>query len=72
MKILRQLSEEASYGYRLHKDVGVSTPVVYQHLNDLEEAGMVDSQLIEDDSRDKTMYHITKKGEQLLELLGDC
>ncbi|MFC7079390.1 PadR family transcriptional regulator [Halorussus caseinilyticus] len=71
MEILRRLAEAPSYGYQLHKDVGVSTPTIYRHLNDLEDAGMVKSTPIEDDSRDKTEYHITDEGQQLLELLGD-
>ncbi|WP_425494253.1 PadR family transcriptional regulator [Natronobiforma cellulositropha] len=71
MEILRRLAEEPSHGYQLHKDVGVSTPVVYRHLNDLEEEGMAVSSVIEDDNRDKTEYRITEKGRQLLELLTD-
>ena len=69
MEILRQLTEGPSHGYQLHKDVEVSSPVVYRHLNDLEEAGMVDSSVIENNNRDKTMYQLTEDGEKLLELL---
>jgi DNA-binding PadR family transcriptional regulator len=71
LEILRQLREEPSHGYQLHKDVGVSTPVVYQHLEDLTEAGMVESAPVEGDSRDKTLYHLTGDGRALLELLDD-
>lgn len=71
MEILRRLSEEPSHGYQLHKDVGVSTPVVYRHLEDLEEARMVESSVVQEDNRDKNEYRITSEGQQLLELLSD-
>jgi len=70
MEILRRLGDAPSHGYQLHKDVGVSAPVVYRHLNDLEEAGMAESSVIENDSRNKTEYRITDDGRQLLELLS--
>lgn len=71
LKILQQLAQEPSHGYQLHKDVGVSTPVVYRHLSDFEEAGMVESTRIDGDNRDKTEYRLTEDGETLLALLSD-
>lgn len=71
MEILRRLGDAPSYGYKLHKEIGVSTPTIYRHLEDLEEAGMVESVPVEDDNRDKTEYHVTDDGRQLLELLED-
>jgi DNA-binding PadR family transcriptional regulator len=64
------LSEPPSHGYALHKEVGVATSTIYAHLDDLEEAGMVKSYEVEDDSRNKTEHRITEDGEKLLELLG--
>ena len=71
LSILRALSDSPSYGYDLHKKLGVTTSTIYQHLNELEDAGMVEASPIEDDSRDKTMYQLTRRGEQLLGLLAD-
>ena len=69
LDILRSLAKSPSHGYALHKDVGVATSTIYSHLDELEEAGMVESTTIEDDNRNKTQYHITENGEQLLNLL---
>jgi DNA-binding PadR family transcriptional regulator len=66
MEILSLLSEEPSHGYELHKELGITTSTVYTHLEELEEAGMVEE--TEGDER-KNEYHITNDGQQLLELL---
>ena len=71
MEILRRLSESPNHGYQLHKEVGVATSTIYDHLSDLEEAGMVEARPLEEDAREKTEYHITEKGEKLLELLDN-
>lgn len=71
LKILEQLDRGPSHGYQLHKDVGVSTPVVYRHLSDLEEEGWVESTSVDGDNRDKTEYRLTEDGEKLLALLTD-
>jgi DNA-binding MarR family transcriptional regulator len=55
----------------MHKEIGVTTSTIYQHLGELEEAGMVESNPIEDDTRNRTEYQITAEGQQLLELLAD-
>lgn len=71
MEILRRLSSSPGHGYKLHKDVGAATSTIYNHLNELEEAGMVESRKIKDDSRNKKEYRITERGRQLLELLEE-
>ncbi len=71
MEILRRLAEEPSHGYRLHNEVGVSSPVVYRHLSDLEDAGMIEPMPVADDNRDKTEYRLTEEGRTLLELLNE-
>ena len=71
ISILRELSESPCHGYDLHKTVGVTTSTIYQHLNELEDAEMVKSRPLKDDNRDKTMYHLTERGEKLLELLDE-
>lgn len=55
----------------MHKEIGVTTSTIYQHLDELEEADMVESIRVEEDARDRTEYHITKQGRQLLDLLTD-
>lgn len=71
LEILRRLSESPSHGYRLHKEVGTATSTIYDHLNELEEAGMVESRPVEGNKRDKTEYMITEKGRRLLALLEE-
>ena len=69
LKILRSLANSPSHGYALHKEVGVATSTIYSHLDELEEAGMVDSETIEEDNRNKTQYLITDDGRKLYNLL---
>lgn len=71
MQVLHLLDESSSHGYKLHKEIGVTTSTIYQHLNELEEAGMVESVSVEGDTRERTEYRTTNKGRQLLELLTD-
>lgn len=71
MEILRRLAEEPSHGYRLHNEVGVSSPVVYRHLSDLEDTGMIEPMPVADGNRDKTEYRLTEEGRTLLELLNE-
>lgn len=71
MRMLRLLDESPSHGYKMHKEIGVTTSTIYQHLSDLEKAGMVESTPVEGDTRNRTEYRITEKGYQLLELLSD-
>jgi DNA-binding PadR family transcriptional regulator len=71
LDILRRLAAEPSHGYQLHNEVGVSSPVIYRHLSDLEDAGMVEGTPIADDNRGKTEYRITDDGRALLELLDE-
>ena len=71
MRILQSLSESPSHGYKLHKEIGVTTSTIYQHLGELEEAGMIESDPVEDDTRNRTEYQITAEGQQLLTLLAD-
>lgn len=71
MEILRNLSESPSHGYQLHKEVGVATSTIYNHLDLLEEAGMVHSEEVDENSRNKMEYYITEDGEKLLRLLEE-
>ena len=71
MRVLQLLSESPSHGYKMHKEIGVTTSTIYQHLGELEEAGMVESNPVQDDTRNRTEYQITDEGQQLLELLAD-
>lgn len=67
MEILARLSESPAHGYQLHKEVGVTTSTIYAHLNEFEDAGMVEP--IDSEEDEKVQYQITEQGKQLLELL---
>lgn len=71
IEILRQLLDSPSHGYHLHKEVGVATSTIYDHLDELEEAGMVEASPVEGDTRNKTEYEITEEGKKLFDLLSD-
>lgn len=70
LQILQSLRESPSHGYELHKEVGAATSTVYSHLDELAEAGMIEQNTIDEDSRGKIEYRITGDGEKLLELLA--
>jgi DNA-binding PadR family transcriptional regulator len=57
-RILSLLDEEPRHGYALAKDLGKQGPTVYEHLQELEEAGYVKS---ESDGRRK-VYTLTERG----------
>jgi len=71
IQILRLLKESPSHGYKMHKEIGVTTSTIYQHLNELEKAGMIESVPVEENGRGRTEYNITEQGRQLLGLLAD-
>lgn len=61
--ILSLLEDEPRHGYVLAKELGVQGSTIYEHLEQLEEAGYVESN---QEDRRKT-YTLTKKGELTLE-----
>lgn len=61
--ILSLLHEEPRHGYILAKELGVQGSTIYEHLEQLEDAGYVEG---EEDGRRKT-YELTQKGELTVE-----
>ena len=57
-RILALLEEEPRHGYALAKDLGKQGPTVYEHLQELEEAGYIES---EQEGRRK-VYSLTERG----------
>ena len=68
-KILRILSEKESYGYEIWKKLGkvMTRPAVYQHLNELEQRGLIASFI----RNGKKFFKITKRGEQILQAIEE-
>ena len=62
-RILSLIETEPRHGYALAKELGKQGPTVYEHLQELEEAGYVES---EKDGRRK-IYSLTKRGELTLQ-----
>lgn len=62
-RILALLEEKPRHGYILAKDLGVQGSTIYQHLDELEEAGYIEG---ERNGRRK-VYNLTKRGELTLE-----
>jgi DNA-binding PadR family transcriptional regulator len=63
IRVLRLLDDSPSHGYALANELGVQGPTIYQHLEELEEEGYIDSEV---DER-RTVYTLTKKGELIIE-----
>lgn len=63
VEILREIQDEPLHGYALADRLGVRGSTIYEHLESLEENGYLES---EEDGR-RTVYHLTKKGELILE-----
>lgn len=61
-KVLALLEEEPSHGYRLAKKLGRQGPTIYEHLQELEDAGYVEG---EKEGRRK-VYKLTERGELTL------
>jgi predicted ArsR family transcriptional regulator len=68
--ILIRLREGPTHGYELANELGISKGYVYQHLEELQEAGMIEVEESENEGRQRTFYRLTENGEQLLEALG--
>lgn len=69
--ILVQLREKPTHGYELANETGVTKGNIYQHLEELQEAGMIEVAESETEGRQRTFYRLTENGELLLEALGE-
>ncbi len=56
IKIIHLLNKRPMNIYELAKTLNLSRPVIYTHLKKLEDADLVESDLILDESRAKRMY----------------
>lgn len=69
LALLCELRNGPSYGYELAKKLDISSGYVYIHLDELQEAGMIDVVEEEAEGRQKKIYELTSNGEILLEAL---
>lgn len=64
--ILFHLQEhEKDYGYSISEELDIQLPAVYEHLNDLEEEGVLESEKIDN----RRIYRLTEDGQNLVEIL---
>ncbi len=68
VRILENLSEEPSHGYRIAEELDLSHGYIYTHLKELREEGMIE--LVEERGG-KKVYAPTENGEYLLKALSD-
>jgi len=61
--VLALLDEESRHGYALAKELGKQGPTVYEHLQELEEAGYVESK----ENGRRKVYTLTERGQLTLE-----
>lgn len=71
LDILLRLREEPTHGYTLAKELEISSGYVYKHLEELQDAGMIDVHESESEGRKRTTYRLTENGELLLKALGE-
>jgi len=71
LNILLRLREEPTHGYELANELDISSGYVYQHLEELQEEGMIEVAESETEGRQRTFYCLTANGELLLEALGE-
>jgi len=64
-KILKEIKDEPLHGYEISQRLDLQTSTIYQHLNELEEAGYVDCEK----RADRVIYHLTKRGKILTKAL---
>jgi DNA-binding PadR family transcriptional regulator len=62
-EILSYLGEDPRHGYALAKELGKQGPTIYDHLQELEDAGYI---VGEEDGRRK-VYSLTERGELTLQ-----
>jgi len=68
-KILRILSEKESYGYEIWKKLGkvMTRPAVYQHLNELEQHGLITSYI----KTGRKFFKITERGMRIMQAIEE-
>jgi DNA-binding PadR family transcriptional regulator len=71
LDVLLRLREEPAHGYELAKELNISSGYVYSHLDDLQEAGVIEVHQTESEGRERTTYSLTENGEMLLTALGE-
>ncbi len=75
LKILRALNARPLFGYGLWKDLrsygAITIPSVYQHLSELEGAGLVRRlSIVRVGGRERVFYELTSKGREALKVAG--
>lgn len=70
LNILVRLRESPTTGYTLSQELEISSGYVYQHLEELQEEGMIEIKESESEGRQRTFYRLSENGELLLEALG--
>lgn len=70
-QILLRLREEPTHGYTLAKELDISSGYVYRHLEELQDAGLIEVHEDEAGGRQRTTYRLTENGELLLQALGE-
>ncbi len=75
LEIIRAIDEGFQYGYSImkylrSKGIAVTLPTIYQHLNELEEMGLIRLSKSTGLGRKKSIYVLTEKGRMLLRAVG--
>jgi DNA-binding PadR family transcriptional regulator len=66
--ILKELHKAPSHGYDIAEEVDTSHGGIYTHLQELEEADLIE---MFKEENDKKIYRLTENGEMLLKALGE-
>ena len=76
LRILNAIEKGYNYGYSIWRylishGIRIKLPTVYQHLNELERLGLIKLKSRVGLTRQRTVYVLTKKGEELSKLFTD-
>lgn len=66
LAIMRELARGSKHGYALADSLDISKGAVYTHLQDLQDAGMVEVVEVEEEGRGKKVYELTENGQLLV------
>lgn len=71
VEILQELADGPKNGYQIADELAISSGGVYNHLDDLQEAGMIELVEEQESGRGQKTYAITENGQLLLRALGN-
>ncbi len=67
-----QRAGDDAYGYRLKKRLRLSTATMFEHLAELQKAGLIEARIKAVSGRQRKVYKLTRKAELVLDSLREA